>query len=104
PVDIRHQHVEDDRVRLDFPDVEPVQRFRAVGGELDLVALEGKRAPQRLADGCFVVDDENLRAVHALIVASKIESRLRASDSEQSLAANPRPPGGRPRGRRYWQG
>src|SRR6185312_17170354 len=62
-------------------DVQPVQRLRAVGRELDVVALEGKRSPQRLADGRFVVDDKNLGAVHARIVASKIERRLRALDS-----------------------
>ena len=62
PVDVRHQHVEHDRVRLHVTRVESVQRFRPVGGELDLVPLERERAPQRLADGGFVVDDEDLRA------------------------------------------
>jgi hypothetical protein len=60
PVDVRHQHVEHDRVRLDGARVEPVQGFGAVGGELNLVPLECKRAPQRLADRRFVVDDEDL--------------------------------------------
>src|SRR5207248_10547663 len=103
PVDVRHQHVEDNRIRLNLADVESVQRFGAVGGELDLVALEGKRAPQRLAYGCFVIDDEDLCAVHVRIVAGKIESELRASQGREAPAATPRPPGGRPRGRRSVQ-
>ncbi len=45
---------------------EPVQRLAPVGGELDLVPLELERAPQRLAHGAFVVDDQDL---HGSIVA-----------------------------------
>ena len=43
-----------------------VERLGAVRGELDLVALELERAPQRLAHGALVVDDQDL---HVRIVA-----------------------------------
>ena len=63
---------------MDGSRVEPVERFRAVGGQLHLVTLERERPAQRLANRRFVVDDEDLcRTAHACIVASKIESGLR---------------------------
>jgi len=46
PVDYGHEHVEDDRVRLNLAiRLEAVQSLVAVGGELDLVSLELERAP-----------------------------------------------------------
>ena len=62
-----HQHVEDDRVRLALAvRLEALERLVAVGSELDLVALELERAPQRLPHGPFVVYDQDL---HGPIVA-----------------------------------
>ncbi len=49
-----HGHVEDDRARL-VAVVDPVERLGAVGGELDLVSLEGQGAPKRFAHGGIVV-------------------------------------------------
>src|SRR6266511_3554133 len=61
PVDAWHQDIEDHRIGF-VVRLEPVERLVAVRCELDLVALELERAPQRLANGPFVVDDENLHA------------------------------------------
>jgi len=49
----------EDGVRLGGPVCEPLERFRAVRGELDLVALELERTPQRLAHGRLVVHDQD---------------------------------------------
>ena len=43
---------------------QPLERLLAVARELDLVPLELERAPQRVAHGAFVVDDENLHRPH----------------------------------------
>ena len=48
---------------------EPVERFLAVAGELDVVALELEGAAERVPDGWFVVDDENL---HTVIVRMRL--------------------------------
>ena len=52
--------------------LEPLERLDAVLGELDLVALELERAPQRLAHGPLVVDDQDL---HGRIVRLKLKTR-----------------------------
>ena len=56
PVDLRHQHVEHDRVGGSLR--ERGERLAPVGGERDLVALEPQRALERLAHGGLVVHDE----------------------------------------------
>ena len=81
PVDAGHQHVEHHRVRLGLG-LEPLERLRAVLGELDLVALELERAPQRLAHGPFVVDHQDL---HERIVAPEAERRVRTPCTAASL-------------------
>jgi hypothetical protein len=75
PVDYGHEHVEDDRVRLNVAvRLEAVQSLVAVGGELDLVSLELERAPQGLPHGPFVVYDQDL---HGPIVLVEAERELR---------------------------
>ncbi len=39
--------------------LEPLERLATVDGKVDLVALELERAPQRVAHGTLVVDDED---------------------------------------------
>src|SRR6185312_4798707 len=73
PVDARHQHVEHHRVGLRLV-LEALERLRPVLGQLDLVALELERAPQRLPDGPLVVDHQDL---HRRIVAAEAEIRVR---------------------------
>ena len=63
PVDPGHEDVEDHRVRRSRT-AEPFERLLAVVRELDLVPLELERAPQRVAHGAFIVDDENLHRPH----------------------------------------
>ena len=64
-VDPRHQHVEDHRVGL-VGRLDAREGLAAVRGQLDLVAFQLERTAQRVANGPFVVDDEDL---HAPIVA-----------------------------------
>ena len=54
------------------------QRLLAVAGQLDVVALELEGAAERVPDGGFVVDDENL---HTVIVRTELRRRLRTSES-----------------------
>ena len=61
-VDVRHQHVEHDEIGLVAVALQPLERLGAVGGELDLVALEPERAAERLAHRRVVVDDEDSHA------------------------------------------
>ena len=58
-VDLGHQHVQDDHVRLGRADLP--QRLGTVLRQVDGVAFERQRAPQRLADGRLVVDDQDSR-------------------------------------------
>jgi hypothetical protein len=75
PVDYRHEHVEDDGIRLSVAVcLEAVESLVAVGGELDLVPLELERAPQGLSHGPFVVYDQDL---HGPIVLVEAERELR---------------------------
>ena len=75
PVDYRHEHVEDDGVRLNVAvRLQAVQGLVAVGGELDLVTLELERAPQGLPHGPLVVYDQDL---HGPIVLVEAERELR---------------------------
>ena len=73
-VDHRHQDVEDDRVGLGLAVLQPRERLAAVGRELDLVPLELERALQRLANGAFVVDNQDS---HSPIVLAEAERLLR---------------------------
>ena len=50
-------HVEDDRVRAALG--QRVERGAAVGGELDVVALQAQGAVEGRADGGLVVDDQD---------------------------------------------
>jgi hypothetical protein len=75
PVDYGHEHVENDRVRLNVAvRLEAVQSLAAVCGELDLVSLELERAPKGLPHGPFVVYDQDL---HGPIVLVEAERELR---------------------------
>ena len=67
PVDAGHEDVEDHRVGLVAS--RAGERLAAVVRELDLVALELERAPQRLAHGALVVDDQDL---HGSILAFRL--------------------------------
>ena len=49
--------------------LEPLERLRAVLGQLDVVALELEGAPQRLAYRALVVDDQDL---HVRIVRDSV--------------------------------
>ena len=56
--------IETSRTTASTPSLlEPVQRLLAVGGQLDVVALELEGAAERVPDGGLVVDDENLHTV-----------------------------------------
>src|SRR2546423_7929173 len=74
PVDDRHQHVEDDGVRLRLAVSQARQRLAAVGRQLDLVSLELECALERLADRAFIVYDEDS---HGPIVRPEAERLLR---------------------------
>src|SRR6266540_2358781 len=62
----------------------------SVRGELDVVALELERPPERLANGRFVVDNQDL---HASIVRA---------EPERSVKSRAEKGGRRPEGRRRW--
>jgi hypothetical protein len=75
PVDYRHEHVEDDGIRLNLAvRLEAVERLVAVGSELDLVPLELESAAQGFPHGPFVVYDQDL---HGSIVLVEAERELR---------------------------
>ena len=61
PVDVRHQHVEHQRVGRRGGD--RVERRAAVLGQLGAVAVEPQRAVDRLADRGLVVDHEDAHRV-----------------------------------------
>ena len=75
-VEARHRDIEDERIRLRRVELQPVERLGAVGGELDLVALQLQRAAERLAHRGIVVDDED---PHAAIVSPSAAGGLRAA-------------------------
>src|SRR6187200_1336001 len=78
PVDPRHEHVEDHRVgRRGAGDL--LERPLPVLGELDLVALELERSPERLAHGSFVVDYEDLHRRRIVRIATSRQPRVLAT-------------------------
>ena len=62
-----HQDVEDQDVRRRGLPVQTGERLAAVGLELDLVALELERAPERLTHRPLVVHDHDLHGGHCAV-------------------------------------
>ena len=70
--DARHHHVEHQRVGP--LGAQPIERLTTVGSHVDVVAVEGQRAAQRLAHGPVVVDHED---AHPAILPRTSEPILR---------------------------
>ncbi len=60
-VELRQHDVQDDEVEAAFG--EPVERFAAVGGRDDLVAVLSKRIGEQGLHGRLVVDEQDARRV-----------------------------------------
>ena len=80
-VALRHQHVEHDRVQR-RPDADRAEGLLAVGGQLDLVALELQRPLERPAELRLVVYDQYS---HGLMLAGSHKRSLRISSRAPSL-------------------
>ena len=83
-VHARHEHVQDDRVRLGLL-VEPLERLAPVLGQLDGVALELQGPAQRLSYRALVVDDQDL---HVRIVRDQREKFLRFPAQSRLLGSS----------------
>src|SRR5690606_37362673 len=91
-VHVRHHYVQYDRVRARRG--YRAERLLAVGGQLDVVAVEGERTSQRFADGGIVVDDEHVHRLslpHLAVRTYPGEEGESAGSSSRKVRTGPGP-------------